>query len=163
MGRYKATCENCRGGKVFSDTLCSYVLADGSMLNLEKTFAWCRACEEVVWAESIPSLDELERRQADHPNADTETRIVWRRSRGASARCLTCGSTDVAPARCGQTHSGNPKWEIECPKCGGTIRVFREPVLSLDRGWIHFSPEGELNQGYEMSPSKGATRTNRKP
>ena len=190
MGRYKARCENCKGAKTFSDTLCSYKLEDGTTVNIERTFAWCSGCTEVVWAESILSLEELrgEREGLDNPSDETidyltslagrystfeeelersisflDERIRWRESRESPPRCLSCGSTEITPGIEGETNSGNPKWEIPCPACGGTIRVLSEPSLSLDRGWIHFTPEGLQEGSYVMSPSKGATPTNLKP
>lgn len=153
MGRFKAKCENCKGGKQLSETLCSYRLADGSTLNILKTFAWCSQCMEVVWAERIPDPSEL---------SDTQ-QSEWRKSRESPSKCLSCGSTDLIFSRRGQTNSGNEKYEIDCPRCDGLIWVLREPVLSLDRSWILYTPEGDLIQDYEMSPSKGAFPKSKKP
>ena len=143
MGRFKAKCDNCKGAKVLSETLRSYLLPDQSTLNIFRTFAWCNRCTEVVWAERLPELDELSK-----PDA-----IEWRESRSAPAKCLTCGSSDIVPARAGHTNSGKEKHEIDCPACHGVIRVLREPVLSLDRGWILYSSEGDLIQDHEIFPS----------
>lgn len=190
MGRYTAKCENCKGAKTFSDTLCSYKLTDGSTLNVERTFAWCSGCTAVVWAETIPSLEDLrrEREELNDPTqemidclttlagrystyeeelersrASLDDRILWRETRVSPPHCLTCGSTEITASIEGETNSGNPKWELPCPTCDGRIRVLSEPILSLDRGWIHFTSEGMQDGSYEMSPSSGATPTPPKP
>ena len=162
MGRYKATCENCSGSEVLNDTLRSYVLPEGKDLTIERTFAWCDDCQRVQWAELIPDLEKLRSRNEEVPCSKTEDRIVWRMTRESPPRCLACGSTRIRPGLRGETRSGNPKWEMDCPRCRGKIRIQREPVLVLDRGWIHYSPEGEVLQEYVMTPSRGAVSVNRR-
>jgi hypothetical protein len=152
MGQFKAKCENCKGAKVLSETLRSYRFPDQSTLNIFRTFAWCNQCAEVMWAERLPALSEL-----SEPIA-----VEWRSRRSAPAKCLTCGSSDIVPSRAGHTNSGNEKFEMDCPNCGGVIRVLREPVLSLDRAWILYTPEGDLIQDYEMAPSLGAVPRSKK-
>jgi len=146
MGRFKAKCDKCKGAKVLPETLRSYKLPDHSTLNIFRTFAWCNRCSQVVWAERLPDLKEL-----SEPVA-----VDWRKHRLDPAKCLACGSSDITPSRMGYTKSGKEKFEIDCPICDGVIRVLREPVLSLDRTWILYSPDGNLIQEYDMSPSLGA-------
>ena len=153
MGRFRAKCENCKGAKQLSETLRSYRLPDDSTLNIFRTFAWCSQCIEVVWAERIPDLSELSQPQ----------QIEWRKRRESPGKCLSCGSTDLIFSKHGQTNSGNEKYEIDCPRCDGVIRILREPVLTLDRTWILYTPEGDLIQDYEMSPWKGAVPKSKKP
>jgi hypothetical protein len=161
MGRYKVTCENCRGSEVLNERLSSYALQDGETLTIERTFAWCDDCQRVQWAELIPDLEELRSRNKGEPCSQTDERIAWRITRASPPRCLACGSTKIRPGRLGETRSGNPKWVLDCPKCGGTIRILMEPAFVNDRGWLHFSPEGEFLQEYQMSPYRGAVPVNR--
>ena len=125
----------------------------GDYSDIFMTFAWCPQCQEVVWAELIPDPSELSDPQ----------QIEWRKHRESPGKCLSCGSSDLIFSRCGQTNSGNVKYEIDCPHCDGLIRILREPVLSLDRSWILYTPEGDLIQDYEMSPSRGAIPKSKKP
>ncbi len=118
---------------MLGDTLRSYEFPDGSTININRGFAWCRPCAGVVWAEIIPELEEL-----TEPVA-----IEWRKQRKSPPKCLECGSTEIIPCRAGETNSGKKRWEIDCPVCGGVIRILTEAVLSLDRGWIRYSPEGD--------------------
>ena len=184
--RYKAKCESCKqGGKLLADTLCTYVLDDGETVRIERTFAWCSECSEVTWVEEISSLEELSRERAalDHPNNETtayiqslvsryntfdailqrmkrdlELRIKWRELRQSEPRCLSCGSMEILPSIRGETRSGNDKWELPCVSCNGIIRVVQEPVLCLDRGWIHYTPEGLVRDSFIMSPMKSGVR-----
>lgn len=169
MSRYKAKCDNCKYTKTLSSPLYSYELEDGSTINIQKTFAWCSVCSEVVWAEVIPSMENLrsERSELQAPSEKTidylkslagshstleaelerlrsllDKQIQWLESRKSPSRCLSCGATSVTLILKGLTNSGNPKWELPCPTCIGQIRVLLEPVLSLDRRWIRFNPEG---------------------
>jgi len=146
MGRFKARCDNCKGAEQISAPLRSYLFKGGETLNINKTFAWCSECNTVVWAELLPDIESL----------SEVSEIEWRKNRLAPPKCLTCGSLDIIYSISSQTNSGNQKYELSCPSCDGIIRILQEPVLSLDRRWIQYTPEGDLIQNYEMSPSRGA-------
>ena len=190
MSRFKARCDTCGISKSLSDILCLYRLSDSTMVNVEKTFAWCGTCRDVVWAEHIPNLKELEQRleQVEHPSPELYGRyelaarwmhstvdqqmlaervfrrkqLLWRRSRQSLARCLACGGTNIVVATADETHGGNRKWELNCGRCTGRISILKEPILNLSRCWLEFTPEGEQIQDDEMSSSKSATPSDTK-
>lgn len=181
---HKAKCDTCDYREDFFDPLRSYEMSDGSTVTIERTFVWCGACRGVRWGEELADLAELERKlaaiEAKEPSAMDELsvfldrhtslekvtathttqlrgRISWRRSRRSAPRCLECGSAGIVSLPQSETRSGFDKWTLkEHPGCGGVVTVIEQAVLTLDRRWIRYSPEGEKRQAFQMSPSKGA-------
>jgi hypothetical protein len=184
MSTHKAKCDKCSYEADFSDPLRSYEMADGSTVTIERTFVWCSACREVRWGEQLTDLAQLERdlaaTSAREPavmeelsfsvsrhqtledllasrKKELESRIAWRRIRKSPARCLECGSTDITPLVLTETDDGDEKWTLrEHPGCGGIVTVLSQMVLSIDRRWFRYTPEGKKKQAYDMYPSKGA-------
>ncbi len=171
--RYKAKCDRCHYRGLLDDVLRSYELAEHVTLNVKRGAAWCPRCQAVIWAEVIPSLPDIERRIAECERRDPSVietalpsvnrleelrrRADWLKTRTTPARCLECGTTDVTAMTTGHSRSGNEKWTLSPhPNCGGTISVFSEPTLSLDRRWTRYTPDGLRIGDYSMSPSKGA-------
>jgi hypothetical protein len=151
-------------------------MAEGSTVTMERTFVWCPACREVRWGEQLANLAQLERdlaaTSAREPvvmeelsfsvsrhqtledllasrKKELESRIAWRRIRKSPPRCLECGYTDVTPLVLTETDDGDEKWTSrEHPGCGGIVTVLPQMVLSLDRRWFRYTPEGEKKQAY---------------
>ena len=100
---------------IFSAFL-DYRFGDGTRLHVRQTACWCSRCRHITIGEDIPTVEELrqELERLHHPNheerelyrilgtpmadliTETEKRIEWRRSRTAPAKCLHCGSTEIA-------------------------------------------------------------------
>ncbi len=124
----------CDGGK--SEWLLlflgrNYRIADGSVHLIDEQAAWCEKCQRLVAAEHLQSLPDLERELAELKSgsgqmcdwlraldipvereiAELEHKLVWRRQRASSARCLECGSEAIAPipSEGGTVHPGNGK------------------------------------------------------
>ena len=115
---------------------------------IERQIAECERRDPSAIESVLPPDSRIEelRRRAD-----------WLKTRTAPARCLECGTTDVTAMKTGHSRSGNEKWILSShPNCGGTLSVFSEPTLSLDRRWTRYTPDGLRIGDYLMSPSKGA-------
>lgn len=168
--RYKAKCEHCCFSKTVTDYFRSYFVSGAATVNVRTSFGYCSDCDDIMQIEVVPDLEDLlnERKLVADRDAivvqrfeeqrrgstqsldeylgrqlhDLDERIRWRKDRVSPPRCLECSSISITPFVAGQTNSGNPRWEGKCPKCGESIRVFREPALVLTRLWGRYSPEG---------------------
>ena len=184
MSTHIAKCDKCSYGADFSDPLRSYEMPDGTTISMRKTFVWCRVCREVRWGEELAELAEYERELVATTARDSivleelsfsvsrdktleqlltartqdlQAQIAWRRRRSSPPRCLECGSSEIATFVYSETEAEDDMWTLkEHPGCGGSIRVLRKMVITLDRRWFRYTPEGERKQAYEMYPYKGA-------
>lgn len=92
----------------------TYVFATGELLRLRWAFGWCTGCSRVRQVEALPSMDLLDKEEADlraldltKPNGldryerqDLDRIDVYRRlvgSRKSPPHCMECGGTDIAP------------------------------------------------------------------
>lgn len=131
---------------------CHYRLDGGALLRTEQTDAWCYSCSRIIAAESLPSLDELDRRIRDLDNPDnlilkvfgraelarerTElpTRLAWRAARQSGPRCLECGSTSVYPLL--GDDCTEPRFQKRFRRTSGGFASMAFEVIR------HLSPEG---------------------
>jgi ferredoxin-like protein FixX len=171
MAIHTAKCDKCRYRERLHDSLRTYALPDGSTVTIQRELVWCGACRAVCWGERLADLAGLEQELAaceardalimeklsalvNRHNPFEEvlsrhtqalwSRIGWRRKRASPPRCLECGATDILVLPRSQTRSGRDKWTLAGhPGCGGVIVVLQEPILSLNREWLHYSAEGE--------------------
>jgi hypothetical protein len=164
MGFYVIFCDQCDYTKRLSQGLRSYEFADGQRLTIKSTFAWCSSCNDIVWAETMPGVSELQsqleettedlahitegdegdwRLQYHKWIKDLNLRIEWRKGRVSPPKCLQCASTSILSAnQLYDEPADNDYWRLEHPDCGGTIDI-RSGGLSLNRLWLIYTPEGD--------------------
>jgi hypothetical protein len=79
---------------------------------MPQTAAWCRDCGDYVAAESVPSLQEIERELESSKDNDSATRwrLVkeWRLLRNSPPKCLACFSSNVDLIPSGFTETTHP-------------------------------------------------------
>jgi hypothetical protein len=132
-----------------------YRLDDGSKLHVEQAPAWCRSCRAFVVAESLQSIEELERAMGELQAGQTERlqllafigktveeamtelqkRLQWRRSRCIPPRCLHCGSVAIVPI----PWSG----EFAHPETGEQVVTGDSGFADTAPWFADFSPEGD--------------------
>jgi len=135
-------CNKCSYELRYQPASYDYCFENGARLYVIVGRAWCGACNEVVEAEHLHTLVEIEAElraidsfsrvvnSPDHSKASAEVRdqFLQRRNlairRKSSARCLHCGSTNITPWQ--------PYQPFPHPGCGGELRLVessREPNL----------------------------------
>lgn len=153
--------ESGRDECVLFSAFIHYRFEDATRLHIEQDPAWCSICRCFVVAECLPPIEQLEieidRLMANDPEllqiwafvsdgapvqdrlAELRKRLIWRKKRSSSARCLHCGSVEVTPI----PYNG----EFSHPRTG-------ERVIAGGSGWAvtecwaaEFSPEGVLLAG----------------
>jgi hypothetical protein len=144
-------CTNCSYQHQYQSASYDYRLADGTRLYVLICRAWCSSCSNVVEAEylrpieeidkELRTLDELSREDASTKETEVSARIrnFWLQRRAhvltrhSPARCLGCGSTAITP--------WTPRKPLLHPGCGGELRLLSSapsdmevPILCDDEG-----------------------------
>ncbi len=144
-----------------------YQFADGSTQMIDEKAAWCQPCRQVIAAELLRPLPELERelaelqtgngqlydalRKLDIPvqqeMAELEKKLGWRRRRASSARCLECGSEALVPlpSEGEAVHPGNGRritirCQDRCQSVHLDARYSTEGVRIADQGPVADRP-----------------------
>lgn len=99
-----------------------YGIGDGQHADLWARQGWCRSCAGITDTESLPSLQQLvaEVEGSDDLGEKVEqalARIVWRARRRGPARCLKCGSVDIAPI----AFEDVDEWKDSEPECPARV------------------------------------------
>ncbi|MCA9625240.1 MAG: hypothetical protein KC731_39730 [Myxococcales bacterium] len=136
-------------------------------LFVEAALAWCAACKALVYAEHLPSVDELNARWSIHKlgidavrehfnvenldddllaasmaarRRDLDVRLPWRRARQSPAKCLSCGSSDFTSF--GPARGFGDGDQVSHPGCDGAFVLSRETTLRLHE-LPSYTPEGD--------------------
>lgn len=158
---YAAKCQGCDfEQRIFGCSDYAYRLAEAPDVFLYTQFAWCSHCQQIIQAERLLSLAEIEDYIARTSNRrirqDAERYRQMMTSRQSAARCLKCGGIDIIPA------SGS--WSertIPHPACGSKIILHHAGHARVSPNTDVYSPEGEYlttvegglmpGRGYEIS------------
>lgn len=152
------TCDRCSYLSRVPDILRSYRLSDHVRITVEQKYAFCKQCSQVVNAEYIPTLTELNAALTEFVEANDpagikflEEQIAWLKTRLSPARCLECGSSQIIFATVDEE---TDTAILEHPDCGGILFI-RARGFELNRLWIFYTPEGQKIATYEVFPSRG--------
>lgn len=143
---YNATCSGCGFSQQEFLTHLSrwaYLFPDGQIHRVLAKPAWCERCGQIVHAEDLPSVDEIEEKAVRLPfyKWNLEWLVAWRSTRQSPGKCLSCGSDKIALAR----DVSRQELMIPHPKCGGQVSLLisRHATASLPVNCELFTPEGE--------------------
>jgi hypothetical protein len=144
--RDHVVCDKCTYERHMPDTNYDYCLPDGGRLYVIRGRAWCFSCKQVVQAEYLLSLAEIESelrvinswpREPTRPSAieatahirkQMELRKAFALRRRSPPRCLECGSSNITT----QESGGEGNRGLVHPECGGRLR----PVYPESRVWL---------------------------